>query len=89
MVIVWEGLYCLVLSFHPVIKHGIIARSIHCQLYAVLKALCEGGFIFRFIKHINISDYLKVGLLVYLDIMIHVFMMCESMIYKSMTIKLL
>ena len=37
------GLYCLLSSFHPVIKHGIIARSIHCQLYAALKAAVKEG----------------------------------------------
>ena len=36
-----EELYCLHPSFHPVIKHGIIARSIHCQLYTVLKAVVK------------------------------------------------
>ena len=41
MVMVGEGLYCLLSSFHPVIKHGIIAGSIYCQLYAVLKAVVK------------------------------------------------
>ena len=57
MVMVGEGLYCLVSSFHPVIKHEIIAPPIHCQLYARLKAVVREDFFLQFHKYPKYLDF--------------------------------
>ena len=55
MVMVGDGLYCPLSSFHPVIKHEIIAPLDTLSVICPPEGRCEGGFFFfSFINILNI-----------------------------------
>ena len=57
MVMVGDGLYCLVSSFHPVIKHEIIAPLDTLSVICPPEGRCEGGFFLQFHKYPKYLDF--------------------------------